>query len=99
MTDKLGSYGAAKKDIMPATEHRSHKGLNNRAENSHLPIRKREKLMQGFRSWRNLQHFVTVFSVVRNCFVPTRHASSAVARHMYRLRAFAGWRSAAGVLA
>lgn len=42
VTDKLRSYGAAKRDVMPAIEHRSHKGLNNRAENSHLPLRKRE---------------------------------------------------------
>jgi len=97
VTDKLGSYGAAKKDIMPATQHRFHKGLNNRAENSHLPIRKREKLMQGFRSWRNLQRFVFVFSAIRNCFVPARHASSAFARHLHRLRAFAEWKSAAGM--
>lgn len=39
ITDKLRSYGAAKRQIMPTLEHRSHKGLNNRAENSHLPLR------------------------------------------------------------
>ena len=50
VTDKLGSYGAARRQIMPAVEHRSHKGLNNRAENSHLPLRKRERVMQRFRS-------------------------------------------------
>lgn len=42
ITDKLRSYGAAKHEIAPGVEHRSHKGLNNRAENSHLPFRKRE---------------------------------------------------------
>ena len=41
--DKLGSYGAAKKEIMPGVEHRQHKGLNNRAENSHQPTRRRER--------------------------------------------------------
>jgi putative transposase len=97
VTDKLGSYSAAKKDIMPTTEHRSHRGLNNRAENSHLPIRKREKLMQGFRSWRSLQRFVSVFSAIRNCFVPARQTASALARHLHRLRAFAAWRSAAAL--
>ena len=50
ITDKLGSYAAARRQIMPAIEHRSHKGLNNRAENSHLPLRRRERTMQGFRS-------------------------------------------------
>lgn len=49
ITDKLGSYAAAKREVMPKIEHRSHKGLNNRAENSHFPIRKRERMMQGFR--------------------------------------------------
>lgn len=48
ITDKLGSYAAARRQIMPAVEHRSHKGLNNRAENSHLPLRRRERAMQGF---------------------------------------------------
>jgi putative transposase len=49
ITDKLGSYTAARCLIMPAIEPRSHKGLNNRAENSHLPLRRRERIMQGFR--------------------------------------------------
>jgi putative transposase len=43
ITDKLGSYAAARRQIMPRTEHRSHNGLNNRAENSHLPLRRRER--------------------------------------------------------
>jgi putative transposase len=43
ITDKLRSYGAAKKEIMPGVEHRQHKGLNNRAENSHQPTRRRER--------------------------------------------------------
>ena len=43
VTDKLGSYVAARRKIMPAVEHRSHRGLNNRAENSHLPFRRRER--------------------------------------------------------
>ncbi|AVC52515.1 DDE domain protein (plasmid) [Rhizobium leguminosarum bv. viciae] len=56
ITDKLRSYSAAKRDVMPAVEHRSHKGLNNRAENSHVPLRKRERVMQGFRvSYRSFQ--------------------------------------------
>src|SRR6478735_6995993 len=50
ITDKLGSYAAAQRQIMPDVEHRSHKGLNNRAENSHLPFRRRERPLQGFRS-------------------------------------------------
>jgi putative transposase len=43
ITDKLASYGAAKREVMPSVEHRQHKGLNNRAENSHQPTRRRER--------------------------------------------------------
>jgi putative transposase len=57
VTDKLRSYGAAKRQVMPGVEHRSHKGLNNRAENSHVPFRKREQMRQGFRSIGSLQPF------------------------------------------
>src|SRR3954465_4540545 len=46
ITDKLASYGAAKKEVMPGVEHRQHKGLNNRAENSHQPTRRRERQMK-----------------------------------------------------
>ncbi|CUX01428.1 transposase (fragment) [Agrobacterium genomosp. 2 str. CFBP 5494] len=89
VTDKLRSYGAAKRDVMPAIEHRSHKGLNNRAENSHLPLRKRERVMQGFRSVGSLQQFVRVFSAVRNHFVPSHQKHSALATHIHRIRAMA----------
>jgi putative transposase len=93
ITDKLGSYGAARRKIMPKVEHRQHKGLNNRAEHSHVPIRKRERAMQGFRSWSGLQKFVETFSAVRNLFVPTRSHRSAFATHLHRLSAMAEWKS------
>ena len=99
ITDKLPSYGAARREIMPGVEHRSHKGLNNRAENSHLPLRKRERMMQGFRSVGGLQRFTSVFSAVRNLFVPPRSHQSALAPHLHRLQATAEWNAAAGVLA
>src|SRR5437016_1460497 len=57
ITDKLRSYGAAKREIMPGVEHRSHKGLNNREENSYQPIRRRERIMKRFKSPRQLQRF------------------------------------------
>src|ERR671933_206730 len=50
ITDKLGSYSAAKAEVMPSIEHRKHKGLNNRAENSHQPTRRRERQMKRFKS-------------------------------------------------
>jgi putative transposase len=98
ITDKLPSYGAARRQVMPRVEHRSHKGLNNRAENSHLPLRKRERMMQGFRSVGGLQRFTSVFSAVRNLFVPPHSRRSALATHLHRLQAMAAWKAAAGVL-
>ncbi len=74
---------------MPAIEHGSHKGLNNRAENSHLPLRKRERVMQGFRSVGGLQQFISVFSAVRNHFVPSHKKHSALATQIHRIRAMA----------
>lgn len=50
VTDKCRSYGPAHRHLMHSVEHRSHKGLNNRAENSHQPTRQRERAMKGFRS-------------------------------------------------
>jgi putative transposase len=92
-TDKLRSYGAAKRQVMPGVEHRSHKGLNNRAENSHLPLRKRERMMQGFRSPGSLQRFISIFSALRNLFVPPRQKHSAIAIHIHRLKAMAEWKA------
>ena len=97
VTDKLASYGAAKREVAPGIEHRSHKGLNNRAENSHLPLRKRERQMQGFRSAGALQRFTSVFSAVRNLFVPPASKRLAISTHLHRLAAFARWRTAAGL--
>jgi putative transposase len=98
ITDKLPSYGAARRQVMPGVEHRYHKGLNNRAENSHLPLRKRESIMQGFRSVGGLQRFTSVFSAVRNLLVLPHSRRSALATHLHRLQAMAAWKAAAGVL-
>jgi putative transposase len=99
ITDKLGSYAAAQRQVMPDVEHRSHKGLNNRAENSHLPFRRRERVRQGFRSPRYLQRFVSVFSAIRNLFVPSRSSRPAPATRLHRLNAMAEWKAAASVAA
>lgn len=79
VTDKLGSYGSARRQVMPNVEHRSHKGPNNQAENSHLPLRKRERTTQDFRSPGSLQRFISIFSALRNLFVPPRSKRSAPA--------------------
>ena len=88
---------AAKRELAPGIEHRSHKGLNNRAENSHPPLRRRECQMQGFRSAGGLQRFTSVFSAVRNLFVPPAGTRPALSAYLHRLAAFARWRSVAGL--
>lgn len=73
------------------------RGCNNRAENSHLPFRKREQVMQGFRSPDSLQRFVSMQSAARNSFsVPARCRSALTIRY-HRLKAFEAWKSAANV--
>ena len=95
ITDKLRSYGAAKREVAPGIDHWSHKGINNRAENSHLPLRKRERAMQGFRSPGGVQRFVTMQSATRNRFsVPARRRSALTIRY-HRLEAFDAWKFAA----
>jgi len=94
VTDKLRSYGAARRKLKSSVRHLSQKGLNNRAENSHLPLRKRERIMQKFRSPGGCQRFVAVFSAIRNLFVPPVSIDNTVSRHVHRVRAFAQWRNA-----
>src|SRR5258706_4995587 len=77
VTDKLKSYGAAKREILPGVEHRQHKGLNNRAENSHQPTRLREKKMRRFKSAKQAQRFLSAFSLIAGHFQPRRHRLSA----------------------
>ena len=98
ITDKLRSYGAAKREVAPGLDHWSHKGLNNRAENSHLPFRKKEKTMQGYRSPGSLQRFVSVHSATRNRFsVPARRRTALTIRY-HRMEAFGAWKAAANVV-
>jgi putative transposase len=82
ITDKLASYPPAIRKVLPNTEHRRHKRLNNRAENSHLPTRKRERVLQRFKSAEHAQRFLGPFSAVSDHFRPRRHraCSSAVPR-------------------
>ena len=73
ITDKLGSYAAAKGDLKLAFEHRSHKGLNNRAENSHQPTRRRERIMNRFKSAKQVQRFLSIHDPIANLFYFRRH--------------------------
>src|SRR5215813_10734475 len=71
ITDKLKSYGAAKREILPGVEHRQHRYLNNCAENSHQPTRQREQRMQRFKSPGHAQRFLFalyIINVIKNFF-------------------------------
>src|SRR6266516_1703010 len=76
-TDKLKSYGEAKREILPGVEHRQHKWLNNRAENSHQPTRLREKKMRRVKSAKHAQRFLSAFGPISGHFQPRRHRLSA----------------------
>ncbi|WSM59792.1 IS6 family transposase [Streptomyces sp. NBC_01707] len=84
VTDKLRSYGAAHREVLPSVEHRSHKGLNNRAENSHQPARQRERAMKGFRSVGGAQRFLSAFSGISPHFRTRRHLRTA-ADHRFEM--------------
>lgn len=73
VTDKLLSYKAAVRDLGIAHRHATARWLNNRAENSHQPLRRREKIMNRFRSMRSLQKFAAVQSSIHNHFNLERH--------------------------
>src|SRR5215213_7792428 len=64
ITDKLASYGAAKREMLPSVEHRQHKGLNNRAENSHQPTRQGERTMRRFKSPGHAQRFLAAYGPI-----------------------------------
>ena len=76
VTDKLRSYGAAMKGISNADQLETGRWVNNRAENSHLPFRRRERAMLRFRLMRCLQKFAAVHSSVHNHFNQERHLYS-----------------------
>ncbi|MFF9691075.1 IS6 family transposase [Streptomyces sp. NPDC014623] len=97
VTDKLRSYGAAHREVMPSAEHRAHKGLNNRAENSHQPTRQRERAMKGFRSVGGAQQFLSAFSGISPHFRPRRHLMTAAHYRTEMTTRFAIWEQATGV--
>jgi putative transposase len=97
VTDKLGSYGAAKREILPGVEHRQSRYLNNRCEVSHQPTRRRERHMRRFKSVRHAQRFLATHSSIHNHFQLSRHRLSASEYRVARNRAFNSWRAATGV--
>jgi len=89
ITDKLASYGAAKREILPSVEHRQHRYLNNRAENSHQPTRQRERRMQGFKSPGHVQRFLAAYGPITQHFRPRRHRYAAPAYRQEMRQRFA----------
>ena len=92
VTDLLRSYGAAMKVIGNVDRQETGRWLNNRAENSHLPFRRRERAMLRFRRMRTLQKFVAVHSSVHNHFNQERHLYSRCNFKLNRAAALAEWR-------
>ena len=88
ITDKLRSYGAAKRDILPGVEHRQHKGLNNQAELSHQPTRQQERQMRRFKSAGQAQRFLSVHFPINNLFRGRRHRLKSKVYREHRQRAF-----------
>ena len=100
ITDKLASYGAAKREIMPGIEHRQHKGLNNRAENSHQPTRRRERQMKQFKSAGQAQRFLSAHDQINNLFNLRRRDHATAAEHRAsRTQTFRVWAEICGVAA
>jgi putative transposase len=95
VTDGLRAYSAAMNEIGAADRHKVSPRLNNRAENSHQPFRRRERAMQQFRSMKTLQKFSSIHAQVHNLFNQERHL---VTRQVYKQRrsiALTDWRALA----
>ncbi len=92
VTDRLPSYRAALRTVGMADRQRTGRWLNNRAENSHQPFRRRERAMLCFRQMRSLQKFAAVHSSIHNHFNSDRHLTSRTTFKQSRTSALAEWR-------
>ena len=92
VTDKLASYGAAMKEIGNKCRQEVGRHKNNRAENSHLPFRRRERAMLRFRRMRSLQKFASIHSSVHNHFNLDRHINTRTNFKTKRDAALLQWR-------
>ena len=92
VTDKLRSYGLVKRELLPDVEHRQSRYLNNRAENSHRPTRRRERPMQRFKSARQAQRFLSAHAFIYGHFHPRRHRTTARTYRSARATAFRVWK-------
>jgi len=91
MTDKLKSYGSAKKELMPSVTHIQDRYANNRAENSHQRTRQQERQMRNFKSHKQSQVFLSIHGQVNNLFNLGRHLMRAENFRIFRERALNEW--------
>ncbi len=95
----MSPYWAAKCQVMASVEGRKHKGLNNRAENSHQPTRRRERQMKRFKSAGQAQRFLSAHDRINNLFLLRRHQVSATQYQATQSQAFQVWAEVTGVIA
>ncbi len=96
LSDKLASYGAALRAVLPSVEHRRHKGLNNRAEHAHQPTRERERRMRRFKDPGHAQRFLAAYGPIASHFRPRRHRLTAEAYRATSAERCATWRAVTG---
>ena len=95
VTDKLRSYACAFRRLRLTCRHEQGLRQNNRAENSHQPVRRRERKMQRFKSARSAQRFLNMHATVHNTFNLQRHLVSRSTLRIFRAEAAKQWRDAA----
>src|ERR1700674_2477161 len=94
VTDKLGSYGSAFRQLHLTCPHEQGIRKNNRAENSHQAVRRRERKMQRFKSAGSAQRFLSIHAAVHNTFNLQRHLVSRATLRTFRAEAAALWQAA-----
>src|SRR5918994_7871002 len=94
VTDKLGSYGAARRHLGLCARHEKGLRRNNRAENSHQVVRRRERKMQRFKSAASAQRFLSIQAPVHNTFSLQRHLVSRRTLRLFRAEAALAWKIA-----
>ena len=98
VTDKLPSYGAAFRDLHLTCRHDQGLRKNNRAENSHQVVRRRERKMQRFKSAASAQSFLSMHAAVHNTFNHQRHLISRSTLRIFRAEAAAQWLDAVAAM-
>ena len=94
VTDKLWSYGTARRGLGPSGRQEQGLRQNDRAENSHQPVRRRERKMQGFKSPGSAQRFLSMHAAVHNTFNVQRHLVSRSTLRLLRAEAAKTWQNA-----